>query len=193
MAKVKKDFIALAAPSGGGKTTLCRLLLDKYPTTALSISFTTRPPRGAEKNGVEYHFVDDARFDDLIRQNELVEWAEVHGRRYGTSKVFLEEQSRQGKVVLLDVDVQGVDSLKDCFGDRCLSVFVLPPSMAELEQRLRSRKTESEEKVQGRLRAAQLEMAQAHRFDFQIVNRDLGESFNELAQLVEREVGLVAG
>lgn len=193
MAEFRKNFIALAAPSGGGKTTLCRMLLDKYPACALSVSFTTRAPRGSEKNGVEYHFVDGARFDDLIRKNELVEWAEVHGQRYGTSKAFLEEQSRSGKVVLLDVDVQGVDSLKKHFGSRCLSVFVLPPSMEELEARLRLRKTESEEKLQGRLSAAALEMSHAHRFDHRIVNRDLQESFNELCRLVEKEVGLVSG
>jgi guanylate kinase len=188
----KKDFIAMAAPSGGGKTTLCRLLLDKYPTTALSISFTTRPPRGNEKNGVDYHFVDHLRFDGLIAKDELVEWAEVHGQRYGTSKAFLETQVKSGKAVLLDVDVQGVESLKRCFGDRCLSIFILPPSMAELEQRLRSRKTESEEKVQARLTAARDELEHAKKFDQRIVNSDLQKSFNELCELVEREVGLVS-
>lgn len=193
MGKFKRDFIALASPSGGGKTTLCRMLLGEYPSTALSISFTTRPPRGNEKNGVDYHFVDRARFDELIRKGELVEWAEVHGNYYGTSKAFLESQVAAGKVVLLDIDVQGVESLKRCFGDRCLSVFILPPSMEALEQRLRSRKTESEEKVQGRLQAALAEMAHAEKFDHRLVNHELQESFSELAKLVEKEVGLVTG
>ncbi|MGE3260923.1 MAG: guanylate kinase [Bacteriovoracia bacterium] len=193
MKAFKKNFIALAAPSGGGKTTLCRMLLDKYPETALSISFTTRAPRGNEKNGIEYHFVDRARFDDLVRKQELVEWAEVHGQCYGTSKAFLEAQVSAGKVVLLDVDVQGVDSLKKYFGERCLSVFILPPSMQELEQRLRSRNTESEDKVQARLQAARDEIEHAKRFDHQIVNKDLQKSFGELCELVEREVGLGSG
>ena len=188
----KKQFVALAAPSGGGKTTLCRMLLDKYPEATLSISFTTRPPRGTEKNGVEYHFTSRAEFDELIRKDELVEWAEVHGQCYGTSKRFLETQCGQGKVVLLDIDVQGVDSLKRVFGERCLSVFILPPSLEELADRLRARKTESDEKVQSRLAAAQAEIERAKDFDHRIVNRDLAQSFRELCDLVEKEVGLVA-
>ena len=188
--RFRKHFIALAAPSGGGKTTLCRMLLTKYPDTCLSISFTTRKPRGSEKNGVEYHFVSEAEFQRLIEEESFIEWAKVHGNYYGTSRVFLEEQCRQGKVVLLDVDVQGVDSLKSAFGDRCLSVFVLPPDMLELEKRLRARQTESEEKLQERLRNAREEMSRAHEFDFRIVNRDLNESIEELCSIVEREVGL---
>ncbi len=186
-----KQFIALAAPSGGGKTTLCQMLLQNYPDTCLSISFTTRRPRGGEKNGVEYNFVSEERFQSLIEAGELVEWAKVHGHLYGTSRVFLEQQSAMGKVVLLDVDVQGVDSFKRVFGDRCLSVFILPPSLQELEARLRARKTESEEVLQERLRNSAQEMAKAHEFDHQIVNRDLNQTFRELCQLVEKEVGLV--
>ncbi|MGZ3706661.1 MAG: guanylate kinase, partial [Bdellovibrionota bacterium] len=102
----KKQFIALAAPSGGGKSTLCGMLLKKYPQTTLSISYTTRAPRGSEQNGVEYNFVSKAEFENLIRTNQLIEWAEVHGNYYGTSKTFLESQSAQGKVVVLDIDVQ---------------------------------------------------------------------------------------
>jgi guanylate kinase len=188
--RFRRHFIALAAPSGGGKTTLCRMLLDKYPETCLSISFTTRKPRGAERDGVEYHFVDEPRFQQLIQEGAFIEWAKVHGNYYGTSRVFLEEQCRQGKVVLLDVDVQGVDSLKSAFGERCLSVFVLPPDMLELEKRLRARQTESEEKLQERLRNAREEMSRAHDFDYRVVNRDLNESIAELCSIVEREVGL---
>lgn len=192
MAGFKKQFVALAAPSGGGKTTLCRMLLQKYPDTTLSISFTTRAPRGEEKDGVEYHFVSRERFQQLIRDNELVEWAEVHGQYYGTSKTFLESQSSQGKVVLLDIDVQGVESLKRIFAGRCLSVFILPPSLKELEARLRSRNTESEEKIQARLAAARAELEHAKDFDHQIVNRDLMESFRDLCGALERDVGLAA-
>ncbi len=191
MNRFRKHFIALAAPSGGGKTTLCRMLLAKYPDTCLSISYTTRKPRGAERDGVEYHFVDEAKFQALIQQGCFIEWAKVHGNYYGTSRVYLEDQCAQGKVVLLDVDVQGVDSLKEAFGDRCLSVFILPPSMEELEKRLRARQTESEEKLRERLRNAQEEMGRARDFDHRIVNHDLQESFAELAKIMEREVGLV--
>lgn len=190
MKAFRKNFVALASPSGGGKTTLCRMLIERYPDTCLSISFTTRAPRGAERDGVEYNFVDEARFRQLIAEKALVEWAEVHGNFYGTSRAFLEAQSQGGKVVLFDVDVQGVDSLKKTFGDRCLSVFVLPPSLEQLEQRLRGRNTEAEEKVQERMRNAAAELAHAHRFDHQIVNHDLPSAFRELCALLEMEVGL---
>lgn len=189
--KYGKQFIALASPSGGGKTTLCRMLLDKYRDTCLSISFTTRPPRGGERDGVEYHFVSEESFRAKIAAGDLVEWAEVHGNLYGTSRSFLEEQCGRGKVVVLDIDVQGVESLKKAFGDRCLSIFILPPSLEELEARLRARNTESEEKLRVRLRNSTEEMAHAPRFDHRIVNRDLQASFRELCALVEGEVGLV--
>lgn len=190
MKKFRKQFVALAAPSGGGKTTLCGMLLRKYPDFALSISFTTRAPRGAEVNGVEYNFVTKPEFEKLIQENRLLEWAEVHGNYYGTSKDFLEKQSASGKLVMLDIDVQGVDSLKAAFGDRCLSIFILPPSMQVLEQRLRSRSTEPEEKIQQRLRNAVTEMARAKDFDQQVVNNDLQDSFSELCSILEKEVGL---
>lgn len=190
MAKFKKNYIALAAPSGGGKTTLCLMLLKKYANTTLSISFTTRAPRGGERDGVEYNFVSKAQFEELIQKKELIEWAKVHGNYYGTSKAFLEKQSAAGKVVLLDIDVQGVESLKASFAEKCLSVFILPPSMEVLENRLRSRRTETDEKIQERLSAAKLEIAEAKKFDAQIVNTDLDQSFDELCALVEREVGL---
>lgn len=188
--KFSRQFIALAAPSGGGKSTLCKMLLEKYPDTTLSISFTTRAPRGSEKDGVEYHFVSRARFEELIGKGALIEWAEVHGNYYGTSREFLEKQSAAGKIVVLDIDVQGVENLKRAFGNRCLSVFILPPSMEVLEQRLRARQTDSEERIRERLRNAEQEMSHAPSFDFRILNHDLAESFRELCSLVEREVGL---
>ena len=189
--KYKKDFIALAAPSGGGKTTLCNLLLKKYSDTRLSISYTTRAPRGSEKNGVEYNFISTPEFEKLIQQDRLAEWAEVHGKHYGTSKDFLEKMARDEKVVLLDVDVQGVDQIKKCFPERTLSVFILPPSLKDLEERLRGRKTESEEKILARLEAARIELSHANRFDHQIMNLDLDKTFSELCKIVERDVGLV--
>jgi guanylate kinase len=190
MNRFRKQFVALAAPSGGGKTTLCGMLLNRYPDLALSISFTTRAPRGTERHGVEYNFVSKPEFESLIQQNQLVEWAEVHGNYYGTSKEFLEQQSAAGKVVMLDIDVQGVDSLRAAFGPRCLSIFILPPDMAILEQRLRSRSTEPEAKIQQRLRNAVSEIARARDFDYQVVNKDLQESFAELCAIMEKEVGL---
>lgn len=191
MAVYRKNAIALAAPSGGGKTTLCRMLLAKYKATCLSISFTTRKPRGNERDGVEYHFVDRQKFDELIRKGDLLEWAEVHGHYYGTSRGFMDTQIAAGKVVLLDIDVQGVDSVKRVYGDRALSIFLLPPSMEELEARLRARNTETEEKIQQRLKAAREEMSAAHSFDYRIVNCTIEQSFRDLCDIIEREVGLV--
>lgn len=189
MKKFRKQFVALAAPSGGGKTTLCGKLLDKYPDLSLSISFTTRAPRGKEKNGVEYNFVSKSEFERLIREKKLLEYAEVHGNYYGTSKEFLEKQSAAGKVVVLDIDVQGVDSLRAAFGDRCVSIFILPPDMATLEKRLRQRSTDPEEKIQQRLKNAVSEMARAKDFDYQVVNEHLDESFAKLCSIVENEIG----
>ncbi len=185
-----KQFVALAAPSGGGKTTLCGKLLKRYSELALSVSFTTRAPRGQEKNGVEYNFVSKAEFEALIDRQQLIEYAQVHGNYYGTSKEFLEKQSSAGKVVVLDIDVQGVDSLRAAFGSRCLSIFILPPDMHTLEQRLRARSTEPEHMIQQRLSNAVIEMAQAKKFDYQVVNNDLNTSFLELCRILEKEVGL---
>ncbi len=191
MSTHKRDFVALAAPSGGGKTTLCEMILSRYPSTMLSISYTTRAPRGSEQNGVAYHFVSESEFQKRIDAGDLVEWAKVHGAYYGTSKRFLEDCVARGKVVILDIDVQGVESLKRKFPDRTLGIFILPPSLEELENRLRSRGTESEEKLQARLAAAREEISHAPGFDARIVNHDLQESFRELCDLLEREVGLV--
>lgn len=182
--------MALAAPSGGGKTTLCQMLLKKYPDTRLSISFTTRAPRINEKEGVDYYFVSREQFKELIDRGVLAEWAEVHGRFYGTGKEFLEDQRRQNKVVLFDVDVQGVDSLKQIYPDDTLSIFIEPPSLPELEARLRGRKTEEESKIIERLKNAELELARAADFDVRLVNSDLQATFAELCRVVEREVGL---
>ncbi|NUM89370.1 MAG: guanylate kinase, partial [Bdellovibrionales bacterium] len=141
--------------------------------------------------GAAYHFVSEEEFRRLIEAGDLIEWAHVHGNYYGTSRKFLEDCASRGKVVILDIDVQGVESLKRRFPDRTLSVFILPPSMEELENRLRSRGTESEEKLQARLAAAREEISHAPRFDARVVNHDLRDSFRELCALLEREVGLV--
>jgi guanylate kinase len=186
----KKQFVALAAPSGGGKSTLCGMLLKKYPVLTLSVSYTTRQPRGRERNGVEYNFVSKEEFEHLIASEQLVEWAQVHGNYYGTSKTFLESQSASGKVVILDIDVQGVDSIRAAFGNRCLSLFIVPPDMAVLEQRLRQRSTDAEEKILDRLAHAQVEMKRAMDFDYQVINDELEASFARLCEILEAEVGL---
>lgn len=189
--KSRKHFLALAAPSGGGKTTLCQMLLRKYRSAVLSVSYTTRAPRGQEANGKDYFFVSDAEFAALIKAGELAEWAEVHGKRYGTGKKFLLDQKLRGMLVLLDIDVQGVNSIKAAFPEDTVSVFIVPPSWEILEQRLRARNTESEEKIQARLEHAVSELEEAENFDFQVMNGDLEQAFEELCEIVEGEMGVI--
>ena len=158
-------LIVIAAPSGAGKTTLCSRLLADFDSIRLSISTTTRAPRGQEVHGREYFFKSREEFEQDIRADRFAEWALVHGNYYGTSKQVIEESLASGTSVLLDIDVQGAASLKQAFPDRCLNIFVAPPSMEELESRLRNRNTDSEESIQRRLKNAREEMAQAANFD----------------------------
>lgn len=163
----------VCGPSGVGKTTLCAHLLDTHPTLALSVSYTTRPPRGNEQHGAAYHFVDVDTFERMKGQNAFAEWARVHGNFYGTSVEVIEAEWRQGKDVLFDIDYQGAVQLKERFGKRAVSTLIVPPSMSTLEARLRGRKTDDESVVQRRLDAARHELEQYPSFDYLIVNDDL--------------------
>ena len=187
------SLIVLSAPSGAGKTTLCRRLLGDFPQLVLSISSTTRPPRGNEKHGVEYYFVPRDEFERQIAAGRFAEWAEVHGHLYGTSKDTIDDGLARGRSVLLDIDVQGAASLAAAYPDRCLRVFVAPPSLAELERRLRARGTDSEETVQRRLRGAASEMARLGEFDRVVINDDLERAYAELRVVVAREIGVASG
>jgi guanylate kinase len=177
-------LIVLSAPSGAGKTTLCQRLLADFTTLRLSISTTTRAPRGKEQNGRDYFFVDRMRFEDEIRCGLFAEWAVVHGNYYGTSKATLDTFFKAGFSVLLDIDVQGAASLKKEFPDRCSTFFIAPPSMEILEARLRSRGTDSEESIQRRMRNAREEMSRASEFDQVLVNDDLETTYSKLKALI---------
>lgn len=177
-------LVIIAAPSGTGKTTLCTRLLRDIPELMLSVSMTTRAPRGAEKHGVEYFFVTREEFQAKIAVNGFAEWAEVHGNFYGTSREFVSKAFAQGKSLLLDIDVQGADQLKVSFPDATLRIFLEPPSKEELERRLRSRGTDSEESIQKRLQAVEREMAKKHHFDHAIVNDDLEKAYFQLSGIV---------
>jgi guanylate kinase len=180
-------LIVLSAPSGAGKTSLCkRLLADFQNQMELSISSTTRAPRGTEKNGVEYHFLSQDEFKNSIDRSEFAEWAFVHGNYYGTSKKVLEKTLSQGKSVLLDIDVQGAASLKQAFPKSSTLIFIAPPSMEELERRLRSRNTDDEPTIQRRLRNAQVELEQQTLFDHVVLNDQFERAYHELKTLVER-------
>lgn len=185
MPRPTPKLIVISAPSGAGKTTLCQRLLEDFPKQlVLSISSTTRAPRGQEKNGREYFFLSKEDFQREISEGDFAEWALVHDNYYGTSRKTIESALQAGKSVLLDIDVQGAQSLGTAFGARCLRVFIAPPSIDELERRLRSRGTETEESIRKRLQNAREEMARQGEFDRVIVNDGLEEAYSELKKIV---------
>src|SRR5512134_2993699 len=147
-------LLVLSAPSGAGKTTLARMFLASCPDARFSVSVTTRAPRGAERDGVDYHFVPATRFAELVAQGAFAEWAEVHGQRYGTLRATIEEALRAGRIALFDIDVQGGSQIKAAWPREAATVFILPPTLDELERRLRGRSTDSEEVIRRRLDAA---------------------------------------
>ncbi len=179
-------LVVISAPSGAGKTTLCQRLLRDFQELRLSISTTTRAPRGQEQHGREYFFTKREEFEAQIRAGEFAEWALVHGNYYGTSKKVVSESLARGHSVLLDIDVQGTASLKKAFGDRCLTIFIAPPSMEELENRLRNRGTDSEESIRRRMENARGEMAQSHQFDHQLVNDEFEQTYLRLHAIVSQ-------
>ncbi len=177
-------LIVISAPSGTGKTTLCDRLLKDTPELLLSVSMTTRAPRGAEKNGVHYFFVDHAEFKRRIADDGFAEWAEVHGNFYGTTREFVAKAFDEGKSLLLDIDVQGAAQLKTHYPVETVRIFLEPPSMAELERRLRARGTDSEETIAKRLKAAEKEMSEKTRFDHVVVNDSLDHAYLQLSGIV---------
>jgi guanylate kinase len=180
-------LIVVAAPSGAGKSTLCTHLLKDLPDrVALSVSSTSRAPRGTEQHGREYFFLTPEEFQSKIDQDEFAEHAFVHGNFYGTSKRMLEQFWAQKKHVLLDIDVQGAESMRKLYGKRCLTVFIAPPSLEELERRLRGRGTESEDAIRKRMKNAIDEMAEKDRFDLVLVNDDYEQTFQKLEAAVLR-------
>lgn len=181
----KYGLIVVSAPSGAGKSTLCAELLKKHASRlALSISSTSRAPRGSEVNGKEYFFLTKEEFEKNIKDGVFAEWANVHDRYYGTSKQTLENFWNQHKHVLLDIDVQGAESLRKAYPQHSFTVFIAPPSMEVLEQRLRGRGTETEAAIQKRMANARHEMSHQEKFDFCVVNDDFAKTYAKL----EKEV-----
>jgi guanylate kinase len=180
-------LLVLSAPSGAGKTTLARKLLTELTGGIFSVSYTTRRPRGQERDGVDYHFVDVERFQSQIEQGGFVEWAEVHGHFYGSPQSVVDEARATQGVAIFDIDVQGGQAIKRKYPDAVL-VFVLPPSMEELERRLRDRKTDSDETIRRRMLAARAEMERgAASYDFIIVNDDFSRAYSDLRSVVAAE------
>lgn len=187
-------LLVLSAPSGTGKTTLARRLVAAIPGARFSVSVTTRAPRGRERDGVDYHFVSPGRFEELVRQGAFAEWAEVHGQRYGTPRSTVEEALAAGLVAVFDIDVQGGAAIRSGWPDRTASVFVLPPSPAELERRLRGRSTDTDEEIRQRLAAARLEVARgASAYQYLVVNDVLEEAVACIGAIVVHERARRAG
>jgi len=178
-------LIVVSGPAGSGKSTLIeRLVAEAGLPLRLSVSATTRKRRPAEVNGLHYHFWDRARFEKARDRGKFLEWAEVHGKLYGTPRDEVEPYRKKGQGVILDIDVKGCAQVKELCPD-AVSVFIRTSSPAEYEKRLRARGTESEEEIGRRLRAAEKELARANDYDFQIINDDLQAAFNELRQIVK--------
>jgi guanylate kinase len=173
----------VTAPSGAGKTTLVRGLLARDPQVSLSVSYTTRAPRSGERDGEDYHFVAVPTFKALRDQGEFLEWAEVHGNYYATSRVWIKEQVAAGRDILLEIDWQGAQQVRRVFPG-AVGVFILPPSMEALEQRLRGRGTDSDEVIARRLLGARGEMRHVGEFQYVILNNELREAVEDLVAVV---------
>lgn len=180
-------LLVLSAPSGTGKTTLARRLLGELPDSLFSISVTTRKPRGREQDGVDYHFVDVTAFQERIERGEFVEWAEVYGHFYGSSQAVVDEARERRGVAIFDIDVQGGLAIKRKNPDTVL-VFVVPPSMEELERRLRDRGTDAEDTIRRRMLAARSEIERGvASYDYIIVNDDFERAYRDLHAVVVAE------
>lgn len=179
-------LLVLSAPSGAGKTSLSRALRKSFPDLRQSVSFTTRDPRGREVEGVDYFFIGDGEFDRMVADDAFAEWAVVHGNRYGTGKAALDEARRQGQDVLLDIDCQGAALLRQSFEDGVF-VFILPPSLEELDRRLRMRNTDAPQDVEVRIRNARREIAAASWYDYIVINDDFDCALEELKAIVLAE------
>ena len=177
-------LLIVAAPSGTGKSALVAKLKKDFSDIHESISYTTRPKRRGERHGQHYFFVNLEEFETLKLGGELLEWAQVHGHFYGTSKQFVEKQLKKGHFLLFDLDIQGVEAMKRHFGPKAIAVFITPPSMEVLQKRLKKRGTESQENIAIRMANAEKEMLKKDEFDYCFVNDDLEAAYDKLKEIV---------
>jgi len=177
-------ILLISGPSGAGKSTVYQELMRREPRLAFSVSATTRPPREGEQNGVDYHFVTDEEFDQLLADDAFLEWAHVHERRYGTRKADLERMESEGLIPLLDIDVQGGVQVLDHGGDEVVSVFIWPPSWEALETRLRGRATDADAVISTRLKNARWEVDYAERYTYWVVNDEVDGAVSALQEVL---------
>ncbi|NOU35933.1 MAG: guanylate kinase [Kiritimatiellaceae bacterium] len=194
--KNKPLLLVISAPSGAGKSSLCNRLIENVPGMVYSISCTTRPPRGAEQNGVHYHFLSDAEFSARIAAGEFLEHALVHGNRYGTLKQTVVDALAQGRDIIMDIDVQGADQIRracaamndeDVIRRSFVDIFIAPPSMEELRRRLCGRATDSAEVIEKRMLVAADEMKQQADYQYVVINDDFEKAADELSAIIARE------
>ncbi|MBH31891.1 MAG: guanylate kinase [Candidatus Marinimicrobia bacterium] len=182
-------LIVISAPSGAGKTTIARKLQERYPGWRFSVSCTTRPRRSYEKHSTDYEFISDEEFKNRQKAGALLEYEEVHGYMYGTPTAVVESSLSNGTVLILEVDVNGALTIKAAYPGESVTVFVHPPSMESLKVRLRKRGSDSEERIEERLKRVNMEMEKSNQFDLEVVNENLDEVVNEIALKLEQMNG----
>ena len=180
------NLFVISGPSGAGKGTLVKALIEQVPDAWLSVSATTRKPREGEVDGKHYHFLSNDQFDDLVRQDCFLEWAQVHSNKYGTPRAQVEQAIAEGKQAILEIDVQGAFQIKEKIPQSIL-VFIEPPSLEILEERLRGRGTETEDVIAARMSVATMELLEKIKYDIAIVNDDLDVAAKELVDFVEKQ------
>jgi guanylate kinase len=181
-------LIVISAPSGCGKTTIAKAILAKYPTMLFSVSATTRPIRVGEVNGKDYFFLTKLEFEDRIRIGDLVEWEEIYGNYYGTLKSEIHRALDDGYSMMFDVDVKGALSIRRYFPDDSVLIFIKPPSMEVLKQRLENRNSENPETLKRRLDRVPMELEQGSQFDFQVINNNLKKAIAEVDEIVQKSL-----
>ena len=183
---MKGTLFILSSPSGGGKTTICQAILRQVPSIKRSISYTTRPARSDELDGSDYHYISEEEFDKMVAEGKFAEWAVVHKNRYGTPAEFLDRNLKEGYDIILTIDVQGARNLKAKYAD-VVTIFILPPSFAELKERLVGRGTEGEALIGERLKRAKEEVGEALSYDYIIVNEHIDQTIEAVKAVILAE------
>jgi guanylate kinase len=184
--KTSGKLFVITAPSGAGKTSLIDAVMKDDPSLKISVSYTTRAPRRGEQEGIDYHYVDNATFLAMRERGEFLESAEVHGNRYGTSKQVILDAVKRGEVLILEIDWQGARQVRALYPD-CVGIFILPPSIDELERRMRARGQDSDAVIRQRVDNAREELSHSGEFNYAIINKDFDTAKRELAEIIRKE------